>query len=43
MGNDVNQVLIVQVPGHIWWEGGEHLLHLTREEQTDFGSLSVVG
>lgn len=34
VSNDVNQVLIVQVPGHIRWEGGEHLLHLTMRKQT---------
>lgn len=28
VGDDVNQVLVVQVSSHIWGEGGEHLLHL---------------
>ena len=28
MGDDMNQVFVVQVPGYIWGEGGEHLLHL---------------
>lgn len=33
VGNDVNQVLVVQVPCHIWGEGYEHLLHLTNKKQ----------
>lgn len=35
VSNDVNQVLVVQVPGHIWGEGSEHLLHLTNKKKTD--------
>lgn len=35
MSNDVNQVLVVQVPCHIWGEGSEHLLHLT-DKKIDF-------
>lgn len=33
VGDDVNQVLVVQVPCHIWGEGSEHLLHLTDKKQ----------
>lgn len=32
VGNDVNQVLIVQVSCHIWGEGSEHLLHLKKQK-----------
>lgn len=32
VGNDVHQVLVVQVSCHIWREGGEHLLHLTNRK-----------
>lgn len=32
VSNDVNQVLVVQVPCHIWGEGSEHLLHLTNRK-----------
>ena len=33
VGDDVNQVFVVQVPGHVWGEGGEHLLHLNENAQ----------
>ncbi len=32
VGDDVNQVLVVQVPCHIWGEGSEHLLHLRQRQ-----------
>lgn len=30
----VNQVLVVQVPSHVWGKGSEHLLHLSSNERT---------
>lgn len=34
VGDDVHQVLIVQVASHIRGEGGEHLLNLQRTSKT---------
>lgn len=38
VSDDMNQVLVVQVSGHIWGEGSEHLLHLSSHEKTDFNN-----
>lgn len=40
VGNDVNQVLVVQVPCYIWGEGSEHLLHLTEKQNRFIRALS---